>query len=615
MNLLSARIEVLRERVSLLLESLALPSRDEYLFAASSALHDVRAATLSTWNLAHLTFRPVFILFGIISKYLALLLRVILQHSVAHGFVAAREGYFQLRTATIWFLRFQKDLPLTAKYAELGAVLVLLILWLLRRRFQKYRYGERTLKWYRNKKERTLIWYEGVVSKVAETSLLLAMLLPHLLYMLAIAAIKRFLPSALTYLATRTYLISAISMWHPLYKTFRVIGLVNHNLSCLATKDDPGESTKRTKSSLVPSHIKHQQKYKEQLGEHKKIAINLLKYWVVYATLSAIFGTAKLIPFIRSILPINESSNSTNRGLFGSKMVKPGFLTRLRLSGKLVEEFRLVFFIWLLLMPVSFPRADNARDSSRRTTKTMSNVPVEILYNNLSPFIMSAMNSSAFISNKVEGSTFGAKAIQFLRSLLDFLVMTRALREKTRDFIMLTIVESSALLPAAVTMFMPSYFTSYGVIYVSLIVPCGYSIKACNAVAKTTSSLETMVCKIEDISRYLQFWVVSAAITTILCWFEPVLAWVPLSTHAIWLLWSFVQMNYPTRKVYSLIEEELIVFGLLESHGKDSDIKKLNDTFLFQSARRIIAALPSNPETNEGINAAKVNESSHKKQQ
>lgn len=38
-------------------------------------------------------------------------------------------------------------LRLHAKYAGLGAIAILLILWLLRRRFQQYRYGERVLKW------------------------------------------------------------------------------------------------------------------------------------------------------------------------------------------------------------------------------------------------------------------------------------------------------------------------------------------------------------------------------------------------------------------------------------------------------------------------------------
>ncbi|KAL7477638.1 hypothetical protein ACHAW6_003438 [Cyclotella cf. meneghiniana] len=610
MNLLSALMDLLLQRANLLVELLALPSLEEYLSVASSAFHDIRAAALSSWYLAHLTLRPAFILFGIIRKYLTPILLVIVQDSVVH----ARYGYFLLREAAIWFVRFQQDIPLYAKYAELGAVSILLILWMLRRRFQKYRYGERALKWYRNKKERALNCYDGVVNKVAKASLVVAMLLPHLLYMLAIAAIKRFLPSVLTYLATRTYLISAISIWRPTYQTFHLIGIVNHNLSNRAFKEDTMKSTEQSKASLVPSKFKQQKENKEQMVEIKKNAINLLKYWVVYAILNAVFGTAKLIPLLRSILPINESSQFSKNGLFGYTAVMPGFLARLRLSEKHVAEVRLVFYIWLLLMPVSFTKAANATDSPRTTKEIKSTIPVEIIYNTLSPFIISAMTPSAILSSKVEDSSFNSKPARFLRLLLDFLVMTRALGEHTKDFIIQTLVESGALLPAAVTMFMPSYFTSYGVLYVSLVVPLGCSIKACNAVAQSSVSLDAMVCTIEDVSQYLQFWVVSVAISTIICWFEPVLAWVPLSTHAIWLLWAFVQMNHPTRKLYSLMEEELVVFGLLESHSKDSD-KKLNDTILFRLARRMIAALPSHSETNEIMTSTEVIKTSQKKQE
>ena len=60
-----------------------------------------------------------------------------------------------------------------------------------------------------------------------------------------------------------------------------------------------------------------------------------------------------------------------------------------------------------------------------------------------------------------------------------------------------------------------------------------------------------------------------------------------------------------------LMEEELVVLGLLESHGKDSDVKKLSDTILFRLALRIIDALPSQ---NKNTMATEVIETSPKKQ-
>jgi hypothetical protein len=606
MNLLSSRIDLLLHHGSLFLETLALPSKDEYLSAASSAFYDVRAATASTWNLTYLTFRPIFILSGIIGGYLAVFLRVIVEHSIAHGWVALREGYFQLRTASVWFARFQRDLPLSAKYAEVGAVTLLVILWMLRRRFQKYRYGERAVKWYSNKKTRALNWYGGVVNKVAETSLLLALLLPHILYVLFIVGVKKLIPSVVNYLATRTYLISLVSIWRPLYQSLCVIGQINHNISSLSEKE-----------SRFPSEIKLQQKQKEQLRDQKQVAVDLLKYWVVYAILLAIDGTSRLAPFVSSFLPVNETTKSTTKswGFFRSKGTKPGFISRLRLSASFVEEVRLVFFVWLLLMPQSFLRNDEVGGGpSKSSKKAISNRPVDILYNALSPSVTSAMKSSAFLSGTVEGSTFGVKAIQFLQSLLSVLVMTRILSEKWKNLIIQTILESTALLPAAVTLLMPGYFTSYGVIYVSLVVPVGYSIEAINKSCTSAMSLDALVSSMNGMSRYLQFWVISSPISTILCWFEPVLAWVPLSTHATWLLWAFVQMKTPTRIIYNIIEGELIVFGVLKTNGKDQKSKDLKDTILFRIVGKLIAVLPSNVENTEEPKVTEY-ESHHEKQE
>lgn len=611
MNLLSSKIDALLHRVSIFLESLALPSKDEYIAAASEAFLDVKAATSSSWNLTYLTFRPIFILLSIIGGYVASALMIIAQHSVAHGWVALREGFYQLRTASIWFAKFQRDLPTSAKYAEVGVVSVLVILWTLRRRFQKYRYGERVMKWYRNKKQRTLNWYEGVVNKVAETSLLLAMFLPHLLYLVLIAGMKRLLPSVMTYLATRTYLISFISIWRPLYQTLCVIGQINHNLANLAENNETIESTKQSKKSLAPSEIKHQQKHKEEL---KQLAVDLLKYWVVYAILLALSGTSRLLPFIRSLLPVDETKPTKSWKFFGTKTTRAGFLSRLRLSATFVEEIRLVFFVWLLLMPQSFLRADIDGGKPKAAKKAKSNRPVDMLYNTLSPSVTSALKSSSFLSGKVEGSSYGVKAIQFLQSLLNALVFMRALKQDWKDFIIQTILDSTALLPAAITLLMPGYFTSYGVIYVSLFVPAGYAIEAINNVMKPALSLDSLISAMEDVSRYLQFWVVSSPVSTLLCWFEPVLAWVPLSTHATWILWAFIQIKSPTHRIYNLIESELMVFGILQSYNKEVS-QNVNETLLLRSIGRIIAALPSNVETQEKSKVLDTDHTPHEKQE
>ena len=610
MNILLSKVDTVLYEIGLFLETLYLPSKDEYVTAAYTACHDVRAAIASSWNLTYLTFRPIFVLLSIIGEYLVVLLKILAQHSIAHGWVALREGYFQLLTASNWFIRFQRGLPTTVRYAELAVLSILVVLWMLRRRFQKYSYGERVLNWYTSKKEGALNWYEEFVNRLAETSLLMASLLPHAIYILLIMGMKRLMPSVMSYLATRTYLISIISIWHPLYQTFCVVGQINHNITSLFDEDGSRELKKHPKKT---SEITREQKNKEQLHEQNKLGIDLLKYWVVYAILLAISVTLKRIPFIKSFLPADKTVKQTKSwGLFGSKAVKSGFLSRLKISATFVEEVKLVFFTWLLLMPQSFVKTN---EGTRKKSK--SNVPLDILYNALSPTVLSTMKSSAILSGKVEGSSYGVKTIQLLHSIFGVLVMARILSAKWKNIIIQTILESTALLPASITLLMPGYFTSYGVMYVSLVVPAGYSIQAINKAEKSGLSLDALVSTTDDISRYLQFWVVSVPVSTLICWFEPVLAWIPFSTHTTWLLWAFIQINSSTRTIYNLIEDELMAYGLLKSHNMVSANQDLKKTLLFTSIGKIIAALPSNVEIEVNEKSKRVNsiDISHEKQE
>jgi hypothetical protein len=239
-------------------------------------------------------------------------------------------------------------------------------------------------------------------------------------------------------------------------------------------------------------------------------------------------------------------------------------------------------------MPISAMEGENNENQKKPSVTMNKHRPLDILYDKLSPVVLSVMNSSAFLNvsqralgeSRYEGSsTFLSVVIQKFKSFLDLIVLVRLIRKETEEWLMKTIVESSALLPAVTTILMPSYFTCYGVIYVSLVVPAGYSIRSCDALRTSSPNLETMMPKIDDASRYLQFWVVHAAVSLLLGCFAPLLAWIPLSTHATWLLWAYVQLESSTRKIY----------GWLEAAS-------LEDTavVLVRSTSRVIAALPSN---------------------
>lgn len=568
MKLIASQLELLLQRARLFLEQLDLPSRTEFLAAASAALRDVRAASASSWHLLFISFRPLYLLLSILGHYLALALRFIGKHSVAHGWRAAQEGYRQSRTATIWFVHFQRELPASAKYAEAGACALAVLLWLLRRYVRQNRYVERVAAWYGGRKRRAVRKYQRVVERLAQTSSFLALLLPHILYVAVIGGAKRMFPVAVTHLATRTYLRAVLGFWHPLYATFGVLRRLAPHLEeyrkSNAAEDDQGSETVR---ALTPSMLKKRDKQDIEVERLRVEAVDLLKYWVVYAILLAGVRTGQLLPFVGS---------------------------RVRLTGNVVEEITLLFFVWLRLMPTPLIAGEVMKNAHAAAgARTLDKYgPADILFSHLSPYALGAMNSSAFLAKKAMGdssnkdsSTLVSIAIQKLRSLLDLCVLVRMISKGSRDWLVTTVVESSALLPAAATLVMPGYFTKFGVLYVSLVVPAGYSTAACNALryCRSPKQLATRMPKMDAASRYLQFWLVHAAVSLLLGSASALLAWLPFSTHATWLLWAYVQRDSTTRRIYS---------GFVRELGHES----LEDSALVWAGRRVLAALPSNVE-------------------
>ncbi|KAL7437174.1 hypothetical protein ACHAXH_004805 [Discostella pseudostelligera] len=612
MKLLASQLHQILHDAQTLLDQLHFASRDEYIVAATTAFHDVKAATISSWKLAYISFRPVFILLGILGHYLSIVLRIIAKHSVAHGWIAAREGYFQLRTGTLWFIQFQNDLSTSAKYAELGALAIIALLWLLRRHVKKRQYVERVSAWYSRKKRMLLRKYLNFVERLARTSSVLALLLPHFMYVVLVIGTKRVAPSIVTYFATRTYLCSIISFWQPLYLTYSVLGRLSPHLmdykAAAAISDENNYATStRTARTMTASKVRQKQQREMEVEMMRAEVIDVLKYWVVYSVIHAIVRTGRLLPFIGRIFTVAADSPSPTKapGLVGRLLQ----MTNIRLSQKFVDEISLVFFVWLRLMPSSIAGDEvkekvtkvlapaglkNVSESVSRRGK--SSRPLDLLYDRLSPVVLSAMSSTAFITKRAFGessrnnrgsSTLASVVIQKMQSFLDLFVMVRLIRAETKDWIINTVTEGSALLPAVPTLLMPSYFTQFGVIYVSLIVPAGYSISSCNSKQNPTrnNTIEIMMPKMEDASRYLQFWMVHAAVSALITSFAPILAWIPLSTHVTWLLWAYVQLQSSTRKIMSWFESEL---------GK----KSLGETVIVQSIRKIIAALPSDVNQN-----------------
>jgi len=81
-------------------------------------------------------------------------------------------------------------------------------------------------------------------------------------------------------------------------------------------------------------------------------------------------------------------------------------------------------------------------------------------------------------------------------------------------------------------------------------------------------------------------------LSSILINISPVLAWVPLSTHITFIIWTFVQLERTTEKLYSMFEHELLVFQILPSAEHEAELD-LSDSRTLQLCESLLKRLPS----------------------
>ena len=116
----------------------------------------------------------------------------------------------------------------------------------------------------------------------------------------------------MTYFATRTYLCSIISFWHPLYLTFSVLGKMSPHLKDYKDEVEGNDETStRKKNAVTPSRLKQQHQKEIEKEELRVEIVDLLKYWIIYAILLAIVRTGKLLPLIGQILYLTSTDMTT----------------------------------------------------------------------------------------------------------------------------------------------------------------------------------------------------------------------------------------------------------------------------------------------------------------
>lgn len=469
-----------------------------------------------------------------------------------------------------------------------------------------------------------------MVERISETSLTTALLMPHLMFAGACILLKYSMPSALRYVANRTYVTEVIALWIPVFKTVRLISVKtkakinasNSNSSSNSSTKTSSTTTRRKlrgnvanrwlnktsssgKSSSGSNGAKNKDS-KEKGLDYEEEASLLLRYWVVYGLIISALKALHLLPFVGFYLSsaVNTPAVVYSRYKWTSFLVPSPFF---------FFELKLLFFVWLRFLPKSAYKSPTM-PTTTTTTKTSSSFkkrkheflslsPVDMLYKKLAPMALYLADSSTSAVNQLNqqhykdsntsiSSSVGSK----LTSILDLAVLIKLISSSTKDTIVTIGSHSYALLPACMTLFMPSKFTSYGCIYASAVIPAANCAKCETSLGSTRQALlkgsaPYNQAKMDRI-RFLKYWVIHALFLLLLdTLLYTILSWVPLSKHMTLIVW--IGFSLPlgmTHKAYEYLEYEMVAFGVLDvEHIEKYDVQK---TLTVRLLTRLSSSIP-----------------------
>jgi len=334
------------------------------------------------------------------------------------------------------------------------------------------------------------------------------------------------------------------------------------------------------------------------------LSYDLLKYWVVFALLFALFQSSFLMPVVGGSL-------SKFCGYGKTPVKSASWFMKLALTPEFVLEVRFLFFVWLrYLSPssgnktvetvVDIDGSNASIASSNLKSRSKKNIPylspIEVVYSRLAPLALQFAEKSTSATKEKSGMVM-AKLISFL----DLAIMVRIISSKTKDLILLLISESVLMLPAALTLGMPSYFTQFGCLYVGALLSASASAHCIkiwdeDRVRGTLSAETDVKARI----RYLKYWIVYMITIIVLERTKNVLRWVPFSTHVTLLILMWFQLSPETfggsNWIYNLVEMELVGFGVLERTSSGfvvtGDNYNVEQTLTIRLMKRIGDAIP-----------------------
>jgi hypothetical protein len=235
-----------------------------------------------------------------------------------------------------------------------------------------------------------------------------------------------------------------------------------------------------------------------------------------------------------------------------------------------LKQLEFFFYVYLFALPFIIPQKIGNQ-------KLPESRPLQVLVSLLSPSIKYVHEG---VSNIVPETFWRGTIVATVSRCMDVAVLVGFLSQNTADWLSHAVEESRHLLLPSLTLFMP-LFTQYGSIYVQYI----------PMIAKSTEG--------DKCDSYLKYWVLNAIVGATLQKLSPILWWIPFSSHATFILWSYLRLQPSVESLYRILDEELAAFGLLPGCHQTED---LTTTRTGKFGMAIFEALPKASDVSDNAN-------------
>mmetsp|Transcript_27792 Transcript_27792/g.75609 ORF Transcript_27792/g.75609 Transcript_27792/m.75609 type:complete len:1016 (-) Transcript_27792:208-3255(-) len=365
------------------------------------------------------------------------------------------------------------------------------------------------------------------------TAMIRSPMLPHGVFLAMACLVKALLPALLKWLAYDSISPILLTVWYPLCATISLIHRdLQHRHQEMQNDENKSISSSDPRGSIA---IQTERQY-------------WIQYWSVgFAGVQCLHQIIELFPSLQ------------RKGLQEYPNIPV-----------ILAEAKLLFFVWIFCMEPLLSKYQRFLGEQQQKDKWKKHVPLTVLTKAAGPKLMGLQMT---ISECISKDTWQRLIQSKVQRVLEVLVLLQFLKESSRDYLLRLLEEGRSLLLLSVFAVLPSSISQVGILYVQYIFPGARSL------VTRGDALEVLT---------LKYWVLNNLLSLFLS-FTWWLWWcVPFSTQVLLGIWCFATFPSTITHYYSMIEMELITFGILSGKPKLS-VKK---TMTVQALRHFVKRLP-----------------------